>query len=401
MKTANIIGKEVVKHSSRHRFLMRIVRFLSGIFIKPLFRYQCIREKGPYTPTLVISNHNTDLDPPLIAYGFSEHLYFVASEHALRGGFASKLLQFIFDPIPINKAQPDSRTLKEIIKRLKAGFSVCIFAEGNRSFNGVTQPLTLATAKLVKLTRADLITFRIEGGYFTTPRWGKKLRRGKTAGRVTGRYPAKDLAAMTADQVLDVIERGIREDAYERQKEIPVRYRGKDLAENIETALYLCPLCKKIGTVRSCGSRFFCPCGLDGIYTETGFLEGENLPFSTITEWARWQTKQLAEIINGIETSTAICVDEKQQLFTFKTAAEKTLAGEGPMFISRTEFHCAGEVFPLEQIKQFAIIGKMTLLFSLKGGTQYEIRSPYPRSALKYLEIFQLLQNENEQAASL
>jgi hypothetical protein len=90
-----------------------------------------------------------------------------------------------------------------------------------------------------------------------------------------------------------------------------------------------------------------------------------------------------------------ICSDINQQLVLVKAALEETLAGEGPMSISRTEFHCAGMVFPLQQIKQFAIVGRMTLLFALKDGTQYEVRSVYPRSALKYLKIFDILQKEN------
>jgi hypothetical protein len=81
-------------------------------------------------------------------------------------------------------------------------------------------------------------------------------------------------------------------------------------------------------------------------------------------------------------------------MFLVHAAVKQTLAGEGTMYISRNEFCCGGKVFPLQQIRQFAVIGKMTLLFSLKDGTQYEIKSVAPRSALKYLEIFRVLHNE-------
>ena len=373
---------------------MWALRLTAGPIVKLIMAYRCKREKGPDTPTIVISNHNTNLDPALVTLGFFGYLYFVASEHAFRKGFRSKLLTFVFNPIPINKAQGDSFALKEMIRRLKGGYNICLFAEGNRSFNGVTWPIALATAKLVKISGAALVTYRLEGAYFTSPRWGKKMRRGKTTGRVTGRYTPEEIKSMTAEDVLGAIERGIYEDAYQRQGETPVRYRGKDLAEHIETVLYMCPECKKIGTIHSKGNRFSCSCGFNGVYAETGFLEGENLPFSTITEWDKWQKEQLELAVNNAGDEV-ICGDDNQRLFMVHAASENSFVGEGPMLISRREFHCAGSIFPLQQIKQFAIVGKMTLLFALKDGTQYEVLSVFPRSALKYLEILNILRTDN------
>ena len=377
--------------------MMQVLRFIAGPVVRLIFAYHYKTEKGPKAPAIVIANHTSNLDPALVSVGFSRQMYFVASEHALREGFASKLLAFVFAPIPINKVQTDASALKEIIRRLKAGHNVGLFAEGNRSYNGVTGKMVLATAKLVKISGAALITYRLEGGYFTTPRWGKVMRRGRMEGRVTGRYTAEEIKEMPVERVLELIEQGIHEDAYERQKEKPVRYRGKDRAEHIETALYLCPLCKKIGTLRSKGNNFSCNCGLSAEYSETGMLEGEKgapaLPFSTITEWDRWQSEELKRIVRGAG-DTIICGDDKQQLFTVKSALGKTIAGTGSISISRNEIQCAGLVIPLKEITKFAIVGKMTLLLMLRDGTQYEVRSTHPRSALKYTEILRILNEE-------
>jgi lysophospholipid acyltransferase (LPLAT)-like uncharacterized protein len=385
-----------VKNSKWHRFIYKALCCIVGPVVRIIMGYQCKREKKQTAPGIVIANHNTDLDPALVGIGLG-HVYFVASEHAFRKGFRSKLLTFVFDPIPISKAQTDSSTLREIFRRIKAGFSVCIFAEGNRSYNGVTGPVAIAAAKMVKISGAGLITYRLEGGYFTSPRWSKKMRKGRMTGSVTGRYSAEEIKSMTPEQVLNVIEQGIHEDAYERQKENPVRFKGKNLAEDIETVLYLCPLCKKIGTIRSKGNRFFCGCGLDAVYTETGFLEGS--PFSTIIEWDKWQTEHLAVIINNAGNAPSadggpICADDNQQLFKLDPASGHTLVGEGPVSISRTEFQCAGMIFPMREVTKITIVGQMTLQFAVKDGTQYEIRSAFPRSALKYREIFRILSKE-------
>jgi len=167
----------------------------------------------------------------------------------------------------------------------------------------------------------------------------------------------------------------------------------KNRAENIEIVLYLCPRCKKIGTIHSQGNHFSCACGLNAEYTETGSLEGENLTFTTITDWDKWQSEYITQIV-GSAGDEPICSDDNQQLFLVQSAVGNTLIAEGTMYISRTEFHCAGMDFPLPQIKRFTILGKMTLFFTLNDGSQYEVRSVSPRSPLKYLEIMRTLKQD-------
>jgi len=386
--------KKSLKHYRLHRFLFSLMRALAAPIVTRVVGYQRVKEKGPKTQSIIISNHNTDLDSALVGMGFTGHMYFVASEHAFRKGILSTFLKFVFDPIPINKLKADASTLKEIMHRVKAGASVCIFAEGNRSNNGTTGYIPVSMARLVKMSGAALITYRLEGGYLTTPRWGKKMRKGKITGRVVGRYSAPELASMTPDQVLNVITQDTYENAFERQKENPVRFLGEDLAEYIEIVLYLCPRCKRIGTIHSHGSAFSCDCGLNGTFTETGFLEGKDLPFSTIADWDRWQSQQLSLIVSKAGDE-AICADDNQKLYRVQPASENILAGEGPIQISRAELRCAGQVFPLQQITRFVIVDKMTLSFALKDSTQYEILSDTPRSALKYLEIYEQLTMSN------
>jgi len=381
--------KSKLKHYTRHKVLFSVLRFVIGPLVKVFMGYRYERQKGPDRPCLVISNHNTDLDPALLGMAFSRHMYFVASEHAFRAGFGSKLMNFVFGPIPINKAQTDVHAIMELIRRIKAGASVCLFAEGDRSFNGLTSPVHISTAKLVKKIGADLITYRLEGAYFVSPRWGKK-RKGIINGKHINKYTAEELSSMSDADVLKAIREDIFEDAYLRQKENPCRYNGKNLAENIETVLYLCPDCNTIGTIKSKRNRFFCQCGLEGEYTKMGYLEGDSLPFSTITDWDKWQTGYLAKIVRHTGYDR-ICTDENQQLFVVQPTIDKILVAVGEMYIDRTVFHCAGMTFLLEDIARFAVAGQQILLFGLNDGTTYEIRSETPRSALKYREIFNLL----------
>ena len=65
-----------------------------------------------------------------------------------------------------------------VMRRLRKGGSVAIFAEGNRSFNGLTGDILPATGKLARSSGASLVTFRFSGGYLSSPRWcGSRVRR--------------------------------------------------------------------------------------------------------------------------------------------------------------------------------------------------------------------------------
>jgi len=64
------------------------------------------------------------------------------------------------------------------------------------------------------------------------------------------------------------------------------------------------------------------------------------------------------------------------------------------MYIDKKTFYCVGISIPIENITKFAVTDQMELLFADKNGDSYEVRSPYPRSALKYREIFKVLTGE-------
>ncbi|MCL2488044.1 MAG: hypothetical protein FWE80_05105, partial [Oscillospiraceae bacterium] len=109
-----------------------------------------------------------------------------------------------------------------------------------------------------------------------------------------------------------------------------------------------------------------------------------------VTEWDRWQTGKLKEIV-AAAGDRPICGDENQQLYEVDAGTGISLVGEGPMAITRSAFTCAGLTVPLDQIDKLVTVDRMTMLFALKGGKQYEVRSAVPRSVLKYMEILKIL----------
>ena len=100
-------------HDGFYRLLARIVApFARGIF---RFHHEKHRFRGP---TLVICNHVTNYDPILVGISFpKDPLHFVCSEHLFRLGWISKVLQFVFDPIPRRKAVSGADTAMACLRK--------------------------------------------------------------------------------------------------------------------------------------------------------------------------------------------------------------------------------------------------------------------------------------------
>lgn len=336
-------------------------------------------------PVLLISNHVTTWDPLLVAMSLRDkQVYYVASEHIFRLGFISKLLDWLVAPIPRRKASMGTDTVKACLRHLREGRSVCIFAEGEQTWDGISGKIFPATAKLARTSGASLVTFRLEGGYLSLPRWGRGVRRGRMHGHPVNIYSPEMLRKMSPGEINDAINRDIYEDAWQRQGAGPVAYRGKKRAEGMERALYLCPRCRKIGTLKTADDRIFCSCGLDLRYAETGYFEPDR-PFRTIAEWEAWQKEELS----------ALCENAKGLLFSDgDMVLTKISVDHGEAEIDRGELRqladrlCCGEhEFLLDDIGNMAMVKTDLLLLSCQDA-YYEIRALRGANLRKYLEIW-------------
>ena len=170
-------------------------------------------------------------------------------------------------------------------KDIKKWANVCLFAEKS-TFNSITRPISLRVTSKMSVT---LITYRL-GRILHLP-GGRGLRKGPVSGGVVGIYPPEMLKSMTPEEVTNAINEDIYEDAFDRQTSDRRQYRGKYLAERLELALYICPKCEQIGTLKSTYDMFKCSCGFSAQLNEDGFFIGEDLPFITIKEWDEWGCK--------------------------------------------------------------------------------------------------------------
>ena len=380
-------GNSTMDAYKRHQWIWALIQhFLFPVIHAFRLDYEPISVDGPI---LLIANHVTACDPLLVAAALGKkQVYFVASDHILRQGMAGRFIQWGLGPIPRRKGSSTLVTVKECLRHLRSGHSVCIFGEGEQSWDGRSIPVVKGTGSLALAARVPLVTYRLEGGYLSLPRWGKGLRRGHVQGRVTGVYSPDALAAMGKNEINRLLNKSIGENAWKHQKEDGVRYRSRHAAEYLERCLYLCPGCNCIGTLKSRKDRLFCSCGFEARYTETGLFEPDS-PFSNLAEWEDWQKEQL-------HRRRFSCTGEKGLLFSDADVSLTRIDEENhPALIAKKaairQFEdcltCADRVFPLDEIRDMAMTQADRLLFST-GASYYEIRCGGRTNLRKYLEIW-------------
>jgi len=356
------------------------------------------------TPCLVLSNHTTNYDPMILGTSFPMLLHYLASDHIFRKGFVSRLLVALVDPIPRLKSTTEVASTKRILQKLRTGDSVCIFPEGNRTWSGETVDIPDSVGKLVKKAGATLVTYHIQGGYLTKPRWSRYYKRGKLTGSVVAVYSSDQIEMMSADELGEAIRKDLYVNAYEDQRQNPVAFRGKNLAEDLELALYLCPRCGSIGTLISKGDTFSCSCGLRLRYTVYGMFEmndGSLPPYPNVLEWFQWQEASMKSKVQEYVSSgnhAPFFQDASQELYLVERAADQKLVGKGVLevFGDRIELvEANGEqlVFPWHEINGMSIHGPKVLVFSTEHGESYEVRTDTRRSAVKYLDVFGCIGN--------
>lgn len=385
----------------RHQIFWKIIRFIAPSVLKPLYKYSYELAPKLEPPYLVFSNHNGDLDPALVALSFPQQMYFVASEHVYRAGFASKILRFVFEPIAKRKGTADAVTVMKSIRALREGKNVCIFPEGQKSFNGITGEINIATGKLVKASKASLVTYKLEGGYFTTPRWGKGIRKGKMHGSIVNIYNKEDLEKLSPEEITDLVKKDLYEDAYQKQSQNPIAYKGKNLAEGIEHALCLCPECKQIDTLFSKKNSVFCKnCDFTTSIDIYGYFD-ESCKFKTVLQWDEFQQEELKKLIRekSSEKSEFIFSDDEVTLKTVKAEHQEEIIGTGKfsMFTDKFIFNSVKDEkeisleIPQKNIVDISMYGKQALVFSDNNGNYYELTSKNIINVRKYIFCFKYL----------
>jgi 1-acyl-sn-glycerol-3-phosphate acyltransferase len=146
---------------------------LSRILAKIFFRFRILhRERMIQSgPVIMVSNHQSYFDPPLVGNASDRAVYILARRSLLNvpvlGWFLPKL-----NVIPVDQDGVDRSALKGIIRVLKRGEGALVFPEGARTMDGNLQPAQPGVGLIIARTLAPVVPVRIFGAHEALPRGG-------------------------------------------------------------------------------------------------------------------------------------------------------------------------------------------------------------------------------------
>ncbi len=159
--------------------LYRLVRAVAALLARLLFRLEargteCVPRSGP---VLIVANHSSMLDPPIVGVTAPRPLHFLAKAELfsipLFGRFLSAL-----QARPVRRGGSDPAALRTALRILQAGNALLIFPEGSRGEEGALREGKPGAGMLVVLSGAPVVPAYVEGTGKILPRGRLVPRRG-------------------------------------------------------------------------------------------------------------------------------------------------------------------------------------------------------------------------------
>ncbi len=372
---------------ARHRFYFCFLRFV-GVIIGWIYgcRYQIFRGKRGQN-YFILANHQTLLDPAILAMSFRAPVYFVAGETLFNDSIPSRLLRHCFAPIKKRKGEADVASIRSMVRVAREGGNVALFPEGNRTWADFPFYIDPAICSLIRMLKLPLLLYRFDGGYGVDPRWGKKRRKGSFRAYVYRELSVEKITAMSDEElyrtVIDALTVADGASGF--------HYVSKARAEYLERLLFICPVCGAVSTLRSEGERVSCSkCGLSVTYGEDLSLSSEHpsFPFASLKEWYAYQL-QCIKTMHPAEG--AVIYRDKGAILYDKTGEKRIKVAKGESVLT-SEALRVGETteIPLSEICSVSVVGGRKLVFHTKdkfyiltGGDRF--------NAIKYAFTFNVL----------
>lgn len=151
--------------SPHHRnAVWRIVQFFCRILFYTWFGFRTRgMERLPAGGGLILSNHQSFLDPLLVGVYLNRPISFLAREDLFKAPVVGWILARTY-VMPLNRAA-STTGLRETIRRMKLGFLVGVFPEGTRTPDGVVREVKPGFTALLRRSDLPIIPVGIAGAH--------------------------------------------------------------------------------------------------------------------------------------------------------------------------------------------------------------------------------------------
>ena len=361
------------------------------------FTYKCkpSKEEGPF---VLVSNHATRIDyaftapavwPMKLNYVVGYNEFFV---------FPTALLLKIMQVIPKRNFVPDPQTIVSIKRIIKQGGNVCFMPSGMSSITGLQQPVMPGTGKLLKHLKVPVYYTKISGGYLSNTKHCLDQRQGRVDVVIDKMFTPGQLASMDVKDIEDEMNRLLAQDDYLWNAEQKVSYKNKgNMAEGLDTLLYMCPKCGKYADWSTEGNTMTCnACGnkieMKDDYSIHPVGPGSVCP-PLVSDWVIAQREKAKEDVKDPD----FCFSEHCMLGILPdykyvpVSRSSDIHGDGIMTLKPDGLHFEGTLkgepftffIPIEKMPTFGMVTDITHLATYVDNVFYEFY-PDSRDALRW-----------------
>ena len=164
----------------RRDFVYYVIRLLCLLFHKVTTRAKFLHtDRLPATGAyLIIANHQSFLDPPMIGCNISQRdITYLARASLFKNPIFGAILRRI-NCVPIRDEEGDIQAIRDIIERLRAGEAVLMFPEGSRTHDGQMVPFRDGASLIIRRAKCPVVPVAVEGAFDALPRTGSRIKRG-------------------------------------------------------------------------------------------------------------------------------------------------------------------------------------------------------------------------------
>ncbi len=192
-----------------------IARLLCYVFCKVAFKYRAhdtenVPLKGP---VLLVSNHQSYLDPIFCGVRLKRKVSFLARDSLFRNPLFGALICSV-GAFPVRRGEADIKAMKQVINKLKENAAVCLFPEATRTHDGKIADFRPGFGLMCRKAKANLVPVVIDGAYECWPRHKKLFKFRSPINIVYGepltpdeieKFCDRDLAKHINDQVRNML----------------------------------------------------------------------------------------------------------------------------------------------------------------------------------------------------
>jgi cytidylate kinase len=165
---------------TRSTLVYRVGRALVVLFSRVWLRLRVEGEEAvpPSGGVVIVANHQSFLDIPVLGASIRRHIGFVARS-TLTAGPGMGWFMRQCGTVLVERGKPNRRALDEMVAHLRQGDCLALFPEGTRSKDGRLQAFRGGAALVARRANVQIIPAGISGTYDAWPRHRRLPRRGR------------------------------------------------------------------------------------------------------------------------------------------------------------------------------------------------------------------------------